>query len=234
MIKECTDGLKILKILLILAVGTASIFSAVHFTEKYAAEVTAKENTLAEALLKSQLEAELKKAEKQAADKLGEALVTTVIETIAPETQLSVTETSAAETSVTSFTEITEDVSEENIAETEEEIITEFTRGGILPIDRTNISVKSMFALTASEQERLTYFLIDFYFLDGEIYVKNELRPQLKEKKQLANKMEKSAISALNLVLENISLSDITTIMSADYSKLKKEITAIRDEFERE
>ena len=43
--------------------------------------------------------------------------------------------------------------------------------------------------------------------------------------------MEKSAIAALNLVMENISLSDITTIMTADYGYIGGEVKTIRDGF---
>lgn len=226
--------MKILKILLILAVGAASLFTAVHFTKEYAAEAAAKEKTLAEALIQSQLEAELKKAEEKAAEELGEALVTTVAVTLPPETEAPVTETDPPETVSETTTEVSETEITESSTQQPEEIITEFTRGGILPEDRTGLTVRTMFALTADEQQRLTGFLIEHYFLDGEIYVKNETRPALKEKKQLANKMEKSAIAALNLVLESINLSDVTTIMSADYSRLKSEITSIRDNFRTE
>lgn len=225
--------MKILKILLILAVGAASVFAAVHITDEYVSEAAAREKTLAEAILNSQLEAEIKKAEEKAAQELGEALVTTVVTTLPPETEPPVTETTPEETTVTTtapppeteFSETTEPV---------EEIITEFTRGGILPADRTGITVKTMFTLTADEQNRLTHFLIDYYFLDGEVYVKNETRPELKEKKQLANRMEKSAITALNLVLESINLSNVSSLMTADYGRLKDEITVIRDNFERD
>ncbi len=221
--------MKILKILLILAVGTVSLFTAIYFTEKYVEQAAAREKTLAEALVQSQLEAELKKAEEKAAEELGEILVTTVIVTIPPETSAPVTETEPPDTTPESTTSVSETT--ETVTEQPEEIITEFTRGGILPADRTGITVKTMFVLTADEQQRLTRFLVEHYFLDGEIYVKNETRPMLKEKKQLANKMEKSAISALNLVLESINLSDVTTIMNADYSMLKSEIIVIRDSF---
>ncbi|MBQ8780751.1 MAG: hypothetical protein IJZ72_03665 [Oscillospiraceae bacterium] len=225
--------MKILKILLILAVGAASVFAAVHITDEYVSEAAAREKTLAEAILNSQLEAEIKKAEEKAAQELGEALATTVVTTLPPETEPPVTETTPEETTVTTtapppeteFSETTEPV---------EEIITEFTRGGILPADRTGITVKTMFTLTPDEQNRLTRFLIDYYFLDGEVYVKNETRPELKEKKQLANRMEKSAIAALNLVLESINLSNVSSLMTADYGRLKDEITAIRDNFERD
>lgn len=226
--------MKIIKIILILAVGAASVFTAVHFTKDYVSEAAAHEKTLAEAILKSQLEAEIKKAEEKAAQELGEALVTTVVTTLPPETEPPVTETTPEETTITTTSPPPPETEISETTEPVEEIITEFTRGNILPADRTGITVKTMFTLTADEQNRLTRFLIDYYFLDGEVYVKNEIRPALKEKKQLANRMEKSAIAALNLVLESVNLSNVSSLMTADYGRLKEEITAIRDSFERD
>lgn len=231
--------MKIFKILAILAVGTLSLFMAVYFTESYVAEAIAKEKTLAEAIFQSQLEAEIKKAEEQAKEELGTALVTTVLET------KPVTTTTAATTTVTTTTSATTTTT--TVAETEppetteaaaaeevqEEIITQFTRGGLLPEDRSGIPLRTIFGLSEGEQLRLTGFLVDHYFLNGDIYVANETRPALKERKQLANEMEKSAIAALNLVLGSIRLSDIASVMEADYSALKTEITVIRNDFEK-
>ena len=180
--------MKIIKIILILAVGAASVFTAVHFTKDYVSEAAAHEKTLAEAILKSQLEAEIKKAEEKAAQELGEALVTTVVTTLPPETEPPVTETTPEETTITTTSPPPPETEISETTEPVEEIITEFTRGNILPADRTGITVKTMFALTADEQQRLTRFLVEHYFLDGEIYVKNETRPMLKEKKQLAKR----------------------------------------------
>ena len=115
-----------------------------------------------------------------------------------------------------------------------EEIITEFTRGGILPTDRSGIPIKTMFTLSADEQNRVTKFLIEHYFLNGNIYVKQETRPELKEKKQLANEMENSVITSLNMVLDSVNMTDITSLMDADYSKLRDDVTTLRDDFEKQ
>lgn len=229
--------MKIVKILAILAVSALSLFAAVYFTELYVSEVNAKEKTLAQIIMQNQLEAEMNKAEEQAKEELGEALVTTVLETKPPviTTTVPVTITVTTTTTVTTTAAATTPAAATSSSVTtlppEEEINTEFTRGGILPEDRRGIPIKTIFTLTEGEQQRFTEYLIGHYFLNGDIYVKNETRPALKEKKAVANEMEKSAIAALNLVLENVSLSDITTIMTADYSYIGGEIKKIRDIF---
>lgn len=225
--------MKILKIIIILAVGVLSLFAAVYFTELYVSEVNAKDKTLAQVIIQNQLEAEMNKAEEQAKEELGEALVTTVMET----RPVTTTTTTSAATTVTTTTPATTTVTTISTSATtttqspEEEIITEFTRGGILPADRWGIPIKTIFTLTESEQLRFTNFLIEHYFLNGDIYVESETRPALKEKKAIANEMEKSAISALNLVMESVNLSDVTTILTVDYESIGREITAIRDDF---
>ncbi len=224
--------MKLLKMLAIIAVGALSLFAAVYFTEQYVAEVNAKDKTLAEVIIQNQLEAEIKKAEEQAKEELGEALVTTVMETKPVTTTTAPATSAVTATSVTTtVTAVTTTAPISTTQPPQEEIITEFTRGGILPEDRWGIPIKTIFTLTAEEQERFTGFLIEHYFLNGDIYVENETRPALKEKKALANEMEKSAIAALNLVMESVNLSDVTTVMTADYETIGGEITAIRDNF---
>lgn len=222
--------MKLLKLMIILAVGAASLFTAVYFTEKYVAEMSLKETTLAEAILKSKLEAQLKEAEEEAASQLGEALVTTVQETLPPKTEPA--ETEPPETTAVTTEAVT--TAAETVTEAEEDIVTEFTRGGILPENKLGLPIKTMFTLTESEQLRLTDFLVEYYFLDGSVYAENETRPALKEKKQLAYEMESAAVEALNLVMTSITLSDVQSVMNADYASLKSEITAIRDNFESE
>lgn len=186
--------MKILKILIILAFGAISLFCAVYFTDAYVAEVSEREKTLAEIIMENQLEAELNKAQEQAQQELGEALVTTVMETkpVTKETTPPVTTTTATTTTTITTTPPVITTTEPP----EEEIITEFTRGGILPDSSEGIGFKTIFSLTPDEQNRLTRFLIDRYFLDGDVYVGNETRDELKEKKAVANLMEKSAIKA--------------------------------------
>lgn len=231
------DRINILKILAITAVGTASLFAAVKESESYAAQAAAKEKTLAEAVMQNQLQEELKKAEEQARKELeeqGEALVTTVMETKPPvmETTAETTTETTTETTVTT-TETT--APETETAETEtspaEEIITEFTRGGLLPEDRSGIPIRTMFGLSKDEQEQVINFLIDHYFLDGFKYAEAESRPELKEKKLLAAQMENSAVESLNLILGSVSGGDISAILTADYGKLKADAEAIRDDF---
>jgi len=224
--------MKILKILAILAVSALSLFAAVYFTELYVAEVNAKEKTLAQVIIQNQLEAEMNKAEEQAKEELGEALITTVLETKPVTTTTTpATTTVATTTTVTTTAVTTTTTGTTTTLPPEEEIITEFTRGGILPRDRWGIPIKTIFTLTADEQLRFTNYLVEHYFLNGDIYVENETRPALREKKAVANEMEKSAIAALNLVMESINLSDITSIMTADYGYIGGEIKTIRDSF---
>ena len=224
--------MKILKILIILAFGAISLFCAVYFTDAYVAEVSEREKTLAEIIMENQLEAELNKAQEQAQQELGEALVTTVMETkpVTKETAPPVTTTTATTTTTITTTPPVITTTEPP----EEEIITEFTRGGILPDSSEGIGFKTIFSLTPDEQNRLTRFLIDRYFLDGDVYVGNETRDELKEKKAVANLMEKSAIKALNLIVAGINTSDISSVMTADYGKIYDEITEIRDNFSEE
>lgn len=224
--------MKILKILIILAFGAISLFCAVYFTDAYVAEVSEREKTLAEIIMENQLEAELNKAQEQAQQELGEALVTTVMETkpVTKETTPPVTTTTATTTTTITTTPPVITTTEPP----EEEIITEFTRGGILPDSSEGIGFKTIFSLTPDEQNRLTRFLIDRYFLDGDVYVGNETRDELKEKKAVANLMEKSAIKALNLIVAGINTSDISSVMTADYGKIYDEITEIRDNFREE
>ncbi len=233
--------MKIIKILIILAVGVLCLFAAVHFTGAYVNEVNEKDKTLAEVIIQNQLAEEINKAEEQAKEELGETLVTTVlttkpVTTTTPETTTVTTTTPVTTTTVTTTTVVTTaSLTETSTVETTqppEEIITEFTRGGILPADRKNIPFKTVFTLTEGEQQRFTAFLVEHYFLNGDLYVNAETRPELKEKKRIANEMEKSAISALNLVMDKVNLSDITSIMSVDYVTLKADITAIRDDFQ--
>ncbi|MDE5576743.1 MAG: hypothetical protein K2J11_05095, partial [Oscillospiraceae bacterium] len=204
--------MKLLKIMIILAVGILCTAAAAYSTEGYAAETAAREKTLAEAVMQSRLEEQIKKAEEQARLELeeqGETLVTSVMETKPIVTEPPETETSKTETETETETETTppetetsetetEVTSETAVTEAEEEIITEFTRGGILPKDRTGIPIKTMFGLTAAEQEKVVGFLVEHYFLDGYKYAEAETRPELKEKKLLAAEMESSDVQSLN------------------------------------
>lgn len=240
--------MKTIKIIAILIVGTISVLLASHFTEKYVAEAAEKDKTLAEAIVQGQLQAEIQKAEEQAKEQLGDKLAVTDVELkgqettvttapLVPETELIVLTTIPTETFPTEPIETeteTTAVSSEIPEEISEEIITEFTRGGLLPSDRKGIPLKTLFTISADEQNRVTKFLIDHYFLNGNVYVKQETRPALKEKKQLANEMENSVIASLNMVLDSVNMTDITTLMTADYGKLRDDITALRDDFEKQ
>ena len=242
------DSVNIIKICAILTVGAISVGTAAHFTESYVAEASAREKTLAEAVIQNRLEEEIKKAEEEAVkqfEEQGETIVTTVMETKPPVTEPPVTTTSAEttvtteETTVTDVTEITETtaVPETTVTDTEtsgleDEIITEFKRGGLLPEDRTGIPKKSMFTLNSQEQETVTNFLIEHYFLDGYKYSAEETRPELKEKKRLAAEMETSVIETLNIVMAKVNSSEITAMLTADYGAMTEEVKAIRDDFE--
>ncbi len=240
--------MKLLKIFIIAIFGVVSMLTAAHFTESYVAGATAREKTLAEAVIQNQLAAEVKKAEEEAVkqfEEQGETIVTTVMEIKPPVTEppAATTEettvttektTTAAETTATEVIEITS-VPETTVTETEtfaeDEIITEFTRGGLLPEERTGIPVKSMFTLTVSEQETVTNFLVEHYFLDGYKYSAEETRPALKEKKRLAAEMEASVIETLNIVMANINSGDITAMFTADYGAMIDEVQIIREDF---
>lgn len=241
--------MKILKIFIITAVGIVSMILASHFTADYAAEISAKDKTLAEAIVQGQLSAEIQKAEEQAAEQLGDVLVTEDMHLKTEETQsetgfdLPETETVSLTTIATVTYETTtvwttkkpaQSTSHEQKEPAEEEIVTEFTRGDILPKDRTGIPMKTMFGLSADEQQRVTKFLIEHYFLNGDVYVQAENRPALKEKKRLANDMERGVIRSLNMVLDGINLADMTSLMSADYGGMSLQAAEIRDEFEKE
>lgn len=237
--------MRIIKVLIIIAVGALSLLAAIHFTGNYVAEVSSKDKTLAEVIIQNQLEAELNKAEEQAKEELGEVLVTTSLETkpvtttttsMTTTVTTTITTSATTTTTTTTSTTITTPVKSDITTTTtpaEEEIVTEFTRGGILPSDRSGISFKTIFTLTESEQQRLTQFLIEHYFLNGDIYVANESRASLREKKRIANNMEKSAIAALNLVLEKVDMSDIASVLEADYTGVISEIRNIRSDFEK-
>lgn len=230
--------MKLLKILIILAVGLLCTIAAAYSTEGYAAETAAREKTLAEAVMQSRLEEQIKKAEEQARlelEKQGETLVTSVMETKPIVTELPETETSETETETETTPPETEDTAEEisdtAAADISDEIVTEFTRGGLLPADRTGIPIKTMFGLTAEEQDRVVTFLIDHYFLDGFKYAEAETRPELKEKKLLAAEMESSVVQSLNMILNAVNVSDISSMLGADYGALKDEAEALRDDF---
>lgn len=235
------DFIKILKIIVILVFGAVSLIAASGFAEGYAAEVSAKEQTLAEAVMKSQLEAELKKAEEQAAKELeeqGQTLVTEVLETKPPVTEITtttVTETETeSETTVTETETTTEPATETTAEDTqnEEKIITDFTRGGLLPADRTGIPVRTMFGLSESERNKVINYLIDHYFLDGYKYSNEETRPELKEKKRFAAEMESGVVETINMIFERINMNDISAILTSDYGELKENVVEIRNEFE--
>lgn len=220
--------MKWLKLIAILAVGILSVSLASYFTSDYVNKKAAEEKTLAEAIIENQLRQELEKAKEEAGKELREQLVTTVAET-KPVTAIT---TTAVTTTVTSVqTTVTTTTSAAIETAPEEEIITEFTRGNVLPKNRDGIGFNTMFTLTESEQERLTQFLIDRYFLDGSVYAASETRPKLKEKKALAAEMENNAIAAVNLILGSVNLSDMTTLMTADYDSLYIEIIALKTDF---
>lgn len=235
--------MKLLKILIILAVGILCTAAAAYSTEGYAAETAAREKTLAEAVMQSRLEEQLKKAEEQARLELeeqGETLVTSVMETKPivtepPETETSETEPSETETETTPDTETetlppeTENSEEET--STSDEIITDYTRGGILPADRSGIPIKTMFGLTAAEQEQVVNFLIDHYFLDGFRYAEAETRPELREKKLLAAEMESSVVQSLNMIMDAVNVSDVSAMLSTDFGALKAEAETLRNDF---
>ena len=229
---------KILKIIFILAFGAVCMMAASHFAEKYAAEAAFKEQTLAEAVMQSRLEAELKRAEEKAKQELeeqGRELVTEVMETKPPVTTLPETTTTTSETTTAApetatVSETTEETTETAVSE---EIITEFTRGGLLPEDRTGVPIRSLFTLTESEQQKLTSYLIEHYFLDGYKYSQDETRPGLKEKKRLAAEMENSVIDTVNMIFGAINVNDISTMLSADYGGMKQQVTEIKADFEK-
>lgn len=240
--------MKLLKIMIILAVGILCTVAAAYSTEGYAAETAAREKTLAEAVMQSRLEEQLKKAEEQARIELeeqGETLVTSVMETKPivtepPETETETEAETEIETETTppeteTETEISSEETSDTVAaetsEAKDEIITEFTRGGILPEDRTGIPVKTMFGLTAAEQEQVVGFLIEHYFLDGYKYAEAETRPELKEKKLLAAEMESSVVQSLNMVMDAVNVSDISAMLSADYGAMREEAESLRNDF---
>lgn len=232
--------MKLLKIMIILAVGILCTLAAAYSTEGYAAETAAHEKTLAEAVMQSRLEEQIKKAEEQARLELeeqGETLVTSVMETKpiiteppATETETE-TETEPPETTPPETETSETETSETEATKAEEEIITEFTRGGLLPTDRTGIPIKTMFGLTAAEQEKVVGFLVEHYFLDGFKYAEAETRPELKEKKLLAAEMESSVVQSLNMIMDAVNVSDISAMLSADYGALRKEAESLRDDF---
>ncbi len=237
--------MKIIKLTAIIIVGVISVLLASHFTEKYVAEAAAKDKTLAEAIVQGQLQAEIDKAEEEAKEQLGDKLVVTEVEIKGQETVVETTP-SVPETEPIILTTIptvtfptvpldteTETTSATVTEPVQEEIITDFTRGGLIPTDRSGLPVKTLFTISADEQRHVTKFLIDHYFLNGDVYVRQETRPELKEKKQLANEMENSVIKSLNMVLDSVSMSDITSLMTADYGSLRDEITVLRDDFEK-
>lgn len=237
--------MKLLKILIILAVGILCTIAAAYSTEGYAAETAAREKTLAEAVMQSRLEEQLKKAEEQVRLELkeqGETLVTSVMETKpvvaeAPETEQSETESSETETMPDTVTETTSPDTEISAGETPEtavsdEIITDYTRGGILPADRSGIPIKTMFGLTAAEQEQVVNFLIDHYFLDGFRYAEAETRPELREKKLLAAEMESSVVQSLNMIMDAVNVSDVSAMLNADFGALKTDAESLRNDFE--
>ncbi len=225
---------KILKIIFILAFGAVCMMAASHFAEKYAAEAAFKEQTLAEAVMQSRLEAELKRAEEKAKQELeeqGRELVTEVMETKPPVTTLPETTTTSETT--TTVPETSETASETTETAVSEEIITEFTRGGLLPEDRTGVPIRSLFTLNESEREKLTSYLIEHYFLDGYKYSQDETRPGLKEKKRLAAEMENSVIDTVNMIFGAINVNDISTMLSADYGGMKQQVAEIKADFEK-
>lgn len=224
--------MKILKIILIIVVGTLCVLGTVHLTRVHVTEEAEREKTLAEVLLQNQIKQEIQNAEDKAKEELGETLVTTVA-TTRPPLPVEVPETE--ELPGTAEIAATEDATEETAEQPpKEEIVTEFTRGGILPADRTDLPTRSMLGLNSSELNRVTDFLIEHYFLDGRIYVAAETRPKLKAKKQLAYDMEQGAIRALNMIYGSIDVSDISSVMRVDYDELRREIMILRDEFKKE
>lgn len=220
--------MKWLKFIAILFVGVLSVSLASYFTSDYVSKKAAEEKTLAEAIIENQLRQELEKAEEEARKKLGEQLITTAAETKPIEviTTAAATTVATVQTTVTTTT-----VTTATAAEPEEEIKTEFTRGNVLPKNRDGIGFNTIFTLTEGEQERLTRFLIERYFLDGSVYAAKETRPKLKEKKALAAEMENNAIAAVNLIMGSVNLSDMTTLMTADYDSIYSEITALKTDF---
>ena len=229
--------MKLLKILIILAVGVLCTVAAAYSTEGYAAETAAREKTLAEAVMQSRLEEQLKKAEEQARLELeeqGETLVTSVIGTKPVVTEPPETKPSKTEPPETEAETSAEEMSGTAAAETsaaEDKIITDYTRGGILPADRSGIPIKTMFGLTATEQEKVVNFLIDHYFLDGFRYAEAETRPELREKKLLAAEMESSVVQSLNMVMDAVNVSDISAMLNADFGALKTEAESLRNDF---
>ncbi len=243
---ERTAMFKFFKIIFIVLFGAVCLAAASDFAEKYAAEKAGKEQTLAEAVMKSRLEEEIKKAEAEAAKELeeqGHILVTEQLETKPQTTAPVSTSVTKPETTVTEQETTSETaVSETEITETEtsltetsaakDEIKTDFTRGGLLPEDRSSVPLRSMFALSESEKNTVMDFLIEHYFLDGYKYSNEETRPELKEKKRMAAEMESGVIETVNMLFDSMDMSDISSMLSADYGKMKDDVSDIRSEFE--
>lgn len=235
--------MKALKTVVIIFVGAVCLFLAVHFTENYVADAVRKDKTLAEAIIDNQLKVEISKAEENAQAALGTALVTTSLRTKPPKTTppepIATTKTETTTTTPPAATSApqtttTPDTTPAVTEEKPEEVLTEFTRGGLLPADRNSAPFMSLIFLSADEKKRMAQFLIDHYFLDGNVYSANETRPLLKQRKELANNMETGAITALNMVMNGLNLSDITKITDTDFGALKNEVTTIRDNFKSE
>jgi hypothetical protein len=89
----------------------------------------------------------------------------------------------------------------------------------------------SILSLTPQQQEILSNYLIEHYFLDGFIYAQNEKNPTVRARKYAAAEMESAAVQTVNMVMQTIDLSNPMNIFNADFDSLIKKVTEIRTGF---
>ncbi len=227
------------KLTLVLAVCTVSVITAVYFTGSYVNSVSDRQKGIADAILEAQLQAAMKEAgdiAKAELDKENPAIETAVLETKPlvtssdrPAETLAET-TSIPETSVTATeTVITPAITETKTALPER--VTDYKTGGLLDRDRTGVKIKTIFTLSPEEAEELTEELTEHYFLNGFLYAQNEQDPVYKKDKQLAAEMQSYVSETLSIITGTIDISDVTKLLSADYSRSVKETEDIKNEF---
>jgi hypothetical protein len=218
--------MKLIKFTIVGAVIAAAAFGSVYFTKDYVTKTAEREKTLAEMIMQNSAAEAFEEQAKAVIDS-AEAEISriTAITEAAATASVPKTET---ETTAAPVTTVTEEVS---AAETTAPIVTDYKTGGLIDLANPPRPGKSIMSLTGYEEDQLSAYLIEHYFLDGFVFAENEKNPELRERKLAAAEMESASIQTVQLIMSSMDLSSPTQIINTDFGALTQKVRDIKAGF---
>jgi hypothetical protein len=223
-----------IKIIKITAVAGAVLICAAlsaHFTKTYITDVGNREKTLAELIIDGEAAKALDDAARQKEEEIGKTAV--IVTTTAPVTTQTekVVEADADVTDIPVTTTVTSAPTETTTAVTYAPIVTDYKIGGLIDTSQPPKSVKTLLTLAAQEQQILTDYLIEHYFLNGFIYADIETHPDVKARKKAAADMESASTQTVNMIMAELDLSAPMKILDADFDALIAKVSDVEAGF---